>query len=61
MSSTKARQTCITPGFRRMLRPALEAGVKLARTIPDGRRRHGQIKTRRDALRHVRKLELANI
>ena len=49
------------PGLGSVLRPVLEAGVRMARTIPDGRRRHGQTKARRDALRHARKLELAGI
>lgn len=48
-------------GLGRTLRPILEAGVMSARTIPDGRKRHGQVKARRDALRHARKLELAGI
>jgi hypothetical protein len=45
----------------RMALSRAEAGVRLARTIPDGRQRHGQIKARRDALRHARKLELARL
>jgi hypothetical protein len=48
-------------GLGRTLRPILEEGVRQARDIPEGRRRHGQIKARRDALRHARKLELANL
>lgn len=51
----------VAQSLGRTLRPVLEAGVVMARTIPDGRRRHGQIKARRDALRHARKLELAGI
>lgn len=45
----------------RTLRPILEEGVRMARDIPEGRRRHGQTKARRDALRHAAKLELAGI
>jgi hypothetical protein len=48
-------------GLGRTLRPILEDGVRQARDIPEGRRRHGQTKARRDALRHARKLELANL
>lgn len=35
-----------------------EAGVRMARTIKDGRRRHGLVKHRRDRVRHFRKLEM---
>lgn len=48
----------IAEGFRRMALPMAEAGVKSARTIPNGRRRHGITKQRRDILRRVRRLEM---
>ncbi len=51
----------VVPLLGQTLRSVLEADVRLARTIPDGRRRHGQTKARRDALRHARKLELAGV
>jgi hypothetical protein len=51
----------VAQGLGRTLRPILEDGVRQAREIPEGRRRHGQVKARRDALRHARKLELANL
>jgi hypothetical protein len=39
----------------------LDERVRQAHLIPEGRRRHGQVKAARDALRHARKLELANL
>jgi hypothetical protein len=51
----------VTQGLGRTLRPILEEGVRMARDIPEGRRRHGQVKARRDALRHARKMEIPSL